>query len=130
MVRPPKVRPSLRTDPHLEHFDCCLHPARHFQALQGPLEAEGIHDSGQHSHIVGSGSVQPFPGRGTSEVVAAPHNYGNADAVHVCLSYFFSDGLQDDWVHPEALLPLQRFAADLQHDSVVVEGFGGYRAGG
>ena len=57
-------------------------PRRHAGLLAGVLERQGVHDRGEHAHVVAGGALHaPGGGREAAEDVAAADDDGDLDAV-------------------------------------------------
>mmetsp|Transcript_22577 Transcript_22577/g.57359 ORF Transcript_22577/g.57359 Transcript_22577/m.57359 type:complete len:314 (+) Transcript_22577:1077-2018(+) len=108
---------------HLAHLDRRLHARLHAQALQCALEAQRVHDCGQHAHIVGCGALQALDALdclSPPKVIATSHHNGHGHAVLHRARHLGRYRLQHLRVDAKALLALQRLAADLEHDCLVL----------
>jgi len=56
---------------YLLHGDSGLDSDGHLEMLKGIGESEGVHDGGEHTHMVGSGSVHIAARNAAPEVAAA-----------------------------------------------------------
>ena len=67
---------------NLVHLDGAHHTALTPGALEGVLQRKGVHDGGEHTHVIGLRTVHALGSTGhASEDITAAHNDANFDAV-------------------------------------------------
>src|SRR5579885_3400304 len=101
------------------HFDTRLHPRNQANLFQSILQRQSIDNSGEHTHIVGSGTVhtKPFSVLAAPDIATTHHN-GDFNAQPLHALYLAGNALHDARIDTIALLAHQRLAAELQQNTL------------
>ena len=101
---------------HLRHAERGHHPRRHAVGLHGGLKRDGVHDRGEHAHVVRGRAIKPFTlVRGAAEEVPAADDDRHLHARERRLGYLTGDLVHHVSVDAEAPLPRECLAANLEH---------------
>ena len=101
------------------HGDRRLHPRLGAQLLERALEREGVHDGGQHPHVIGAGPVEAL-GRGghAAKDVAAADDETQLGAMLARGEYFAGERLDGVGVDAELAGTHQGLARQLEQNAV------------
>ena len=95
-------------------------PARDVAPFQGIAQAQGIHDRGEHAHVVAGDPIQARRLQcGATEQIAATHHKPDLDANADQLTDLQRHAVQDLRVDAEVLVAHERFARQLEQDASV-----------
>ncbi|MNS78211.1 hypothetical protein D3C72_1118140 [compost metagenome] len=91
-------------------------------ALEAVLQGERVHHGRQHSHVVAGGAVHAHRARGhAAEDVAAAHHDGELDFHVHDVADLLRHLLDDRRIDAEAVVAHQRFTAQLQQHTLVLQ---------
>src|ERR1039457_3935345 len=106
---------------HLVHLDGAHDPGMHADLFQGVLQRQGIDHGGEHAHVVGGHAIHVLGGgRDAAEDIAAAHHQPDLDAGGGYRGHFRGQLIDTRGVDAESGASGQRFAAELEHDSLIL----------
>ncbi len=94
------------------------------ERLEHVLEGHGVHDGGEHAHVVGGGALDMTSGGEcfTADEVAAADDDGDLDAALCDLCDLFGDADKLAGVEAKATFTAEAFAGDFQQDALELPG--------
>ena len=93
----------------------------HVQCLESVLNRQGIHDRGQHAHVIPGDAVHTGSRQSlTPENIAAADDNGNLDALLSSGCDFAGNPLNDPGLDPVIQFPHQRFTTELEQNATVL----------